>query len=105
MDTQELLTILAEYSKGNYPISKEAVECIIEMLKMRLVERTAEEILEKLEKKGYHITEFENFIEFKYCDELAFYIHIPSEKLYIESTDHALDESTLLLLAELIKCI
>ena len=41
MDTQELLTILAEYSKGNYPISKEAIECIIEMLKMRLVERTA----------------------------------------------------------------
>lgn len=105
MTNKELLTILEDCISGKYPLTEATIDAIISMLKMRLVKSTKDEILEKLEYKGYEITEFDNFIEFKYDDELVFYIHTPSERLYIESTEHPMDHETLKLLAELIRLI
>ena len=105
METKELLVILQDCISGKYPLTEKTIDAIISILKMRLVKSTKEEILEKLEYKGYEITEFDNFIEFKYEDELVFYIHTPSERLYNECTEHPMDHETIKLLAELIRLI
>ena len=105
METKELLVILQDCISGKYPLTEATIDAIISILKMRLIKNTKEEILEKLEYKGYEITEFDNFIEFKYDDELVFYIHTPSERLYIECTEHPMEKDTLMLLAELMNWI
>lgn len=105
METKKLLVILQDCISGKYPLTEATIDAITSILKMRLVKNTKDEILEKLEYKGYEITEFDNFIEFKYDDELVFYIHTPSERLYIECTEHPMDHETLKLLAELIRLI
>lgn len=105
METKELLKILQSCCNGNFSLSTETIDAILSILKMRLVKKTKEEILYQLEKKGYEIEEFDNFIEFRYEDELVIYIHTTTDHLYIESTEHPLEKDTLMLLAELMNWI
>lgn len=90
MNKQELYKMLNDHNNGIYKLEPTTINIIIEELLIKL---------------GYDIWHIEKFVEFKYDGELVFYIHKPSNKLYIEDTMHPLGSEELKLIAQLMEAL
>ena len=90
MNKQELYKMLNDHNAGIYKLESTTINIIIQQI---------------LTKLGYDIWNIDKFIEFKYDGELVFYIHKPSNKLYIEDTMHPLGSEELKLIAQLMELL